>query len=519
MSGPAGGLEGPGPDFEVSAAIEDSSGWPVGPDGAAWDECPLTVKADVAVAGGRPDCQNATLSLFINGELAHRYGLGPLKGGSPPDQARYEHRWSPPACGQYDISIVVQDGDDAANRTLVTLPRLSVRSRGPDLGVAGLSVTPGEQYGGSGVVVSAVIVNNGTGDAVCGTVEFRLADPDGGPPVPIGSLDGLEVPAGASTRVGLGWTLPEIGSESENRTVEAAVDGVVRAAVPLTILKSRPVLVIESLSVPEGLRVGDEAVLSARVANTGTVSAENLSADFSDGNISLASEGLFDLSAGGVEQVRVRASIPGPGDAVHRFSVRVRDASLDVRRFIGHKLTDAAIEIAGFCVDRETVEPADDGSEQGILLELRLRNTGELPGTAHVWIQDGRGRCVVEDNIVDAKANNTTVRRYLWLVRSAGRHDAYVRVTSGNSLETCATSVDIPQGAAEADLAPLAALGTAALIFVYAVGALAARSWKKRAGTARPFFLRARKPPPAPDGERIDIETRYDRRYSVGREP
>ncbi len=367
-------------------------------------------------------------------------------------------------------------GMDGENPLDHNLPGAALSIYGvPSLSVEALVVSPESEYEGEDVELRASIVNEGTADATGVTVEFWLEDPAGGPPRLLGHVDNLSIPAGMSDVVWFDWTLPAVGSGSETRIVRAVVGDGALGTVSVVILKKRAIIGIERLDVPEGLRVGDTATFSALVRNAGNLPATGVVVDFYDGNSFLGTSGPFDLPSGSSRDVRVSVKIPGAGDAVHALSARAGNATSETQRTVGHRLAPANIEIASFNVTPGEMAVPSGAPAQELTLELVLRNTGELPGTAIVAITDNDQNSVVLDLRI-AVAPGEATRTFSWIVKGEGPHTAVVTVRCGDRSDTSSVTAVIRSAPPEADLLPFVAFGTAVVIVLVLVLARVARN-------------------------------------------
>jgi hypothetical protein len=161
IGAPAGAAAPRASNFSVDLHIYNGTMADLTNTGASYDDAPLTIWANVTIAAGQPDCDNAVAHVYVNTvEEGTGTVLGAINASTEPMFQVLSQEWFPGLYGTYEIRVVVMNGTDTSTQAEATVPSFVVRSS--DLQLHGISVTPDLAYiGVTPVTIAATVHNHG----------------------------------------------------------------------------------------------------------------------------------------------------------------------------------------------------------------------------------------------------------------------------------------------------------------------------------------------------------------------
>ena len=364
----AGGADDSGIDLNVG--VYDAVGKAVNLSGPGHV---LRISGEAALAPGAPPVLALNLTLFIDGMQRNTTGPWPLVYSS--DRALLECFWTPGLAdiGNHVFSIDAVDGD-ARSGTVNCTASVSVQILAVVL--SDVEVTPSPALEGDDACITAVLFNYGAAGSHGRTVAFSEGFQR------IGTVYGVDVPAGGWAKASCRWVLPRVGGGDGFIVLTASVDGS-EGTAGVMVRQRISRIELGPVALGYGLEAGQELAFDIAVRNNGTGAAQGLQAEFLEDGQRLCITALFDLGPGGKISVPVACTIFGPENMTHDFTLRVGNVDLSTKRLLGRVPTPADIRLSDFFVDPEHMDGKPPGSAQVAYLNILLNNTGEREGR---WI-------------------------------------------------------------------------------------------------------------------------------------
>jgi hypothetical protein len=290
--------------------------------------------------------------------------------------------------------------------------------------VDSLTCSPASAFEGAIVAFTAKLNSTGTVDATNQTLELW----DGA--ASLGMVTGIDIPIGTTKDVPFNWTLPEVAADT-TKTITAKV-GDKTGAVNVTVLNRFPVILINSFTVPDGMKIGDAVNFSATIKNNGTGDAKGLVIEFYDNATKLGNTTAFDLAAGNTTTVTVKVALAGTADIGHTFFVKALGAEKNVTRTVAHQPVPASVGITSFTVKPAKKDKQPQDSTQSYTLTVVLKNSGELKST-NCTLTMKEGSKTINTEIVSLDGNATVTKTYTWKVKGSGGHTATAALTGADT--------------------------------------------------------------------------------------
>jgi len=378
---PAGAADGRAGSFVVAMTIADNMGNTITEANVS---TPVNITINVSLASGVENITDLKVMLEINGvQNGTTQSLGDLVQGQFED---YTWQWVPGTYGDYTINVSAMNDTETANQTVQSMLFQALDS---DISITNLGASVQEAMIGQTVVtITATLANAGNQDGEA-TVTFYVDD------MTIGSVPKL-VPAGGSDDATCTTMFANLGLADGNHTVTAKMTDLKPSeATPVNITLTNPAakLSVDSLlaSAASALE-GTNVTLTARLNNSGTADAMNLTVDFLDGATVAHSEINVSVDMGQIKDITYIWVLPDvSADTTKTITAKLGASSASVNVTIIAKV--AVILITDFSVPdgmrigdvknlTATVKNNGTGNATGIVVEFYDNTTKLANSTA-----------------------------------------------------------------------------------------------------------------------------------------
>jgi hypothetical protein len=418
---PVGAADGRAGSFVLNVSFSDDMG---GTTNNTHAMTMVNITANVSLDAGQENVTDLQVSAYANDEMVGAtQSLGDLAQGQFED---YTWQWMPLEYGDYTIKVTAQNGTDVAN---MTEKIVFFRSLASNITIDSVTLTAQSALiGVDEVTITAALVNHGNAPGQA-NVTFGVGE------VPLGFVL-QDVPAGGNANAVLMTKFDGLNLTDGSYAVGALVFdwqiSIMMATENVTLTNPAAKLSVDSLlaSAASALE-GTNVTLTARLNNSGTADAMNLTVDFLDGATAVHSETNVSVDMGQVKDITYIWVLPDvSADTTKTITAKLGTSSAWVNVTIIAKM--AVILITDFTVP----DGMRIGDVKNLTATVKNNGTGDATGVV-VEFYDGTTKLVSSPAFNLTAGSSTQVSLAVTLAGTADAiHTFFVKATGAEKNTT-----------------------------------------------------------------------------------